>query len=452
MSELDQAKCIRLNKDELVENARAMSVADLQKSVKEIQARVGKALEEGGPELDTSKMKSIMSEGDKDGLEALQKFQDEANIKSLVLEQKYNVENVKRAILHDAEELAERRFDGEAEVVLPGEGRQPQDLGTQFVNSESYRNGLEKFNDHTSWAQRGVGFETPSAVSLIRGEPRAAVMTRAAGWDPEVIRSGQLVLSEQKPVEMLDLLPIIRISATDGYRYMQETTFTSGADAKAEGGAVAESALALTEQTVSVEKIGAYLPVTDEQMADVSGVRDYVNSRLSFQVRADAGEQALNGNNTSPNWQGIYSASGVNTVAKTDAIALLDIYLKARVAVRKAARVTPNVMLCLPDYYELIFSAKDSQNRYLFGNPFMTGDVMRLWGMRIVENETLAANTGMVFDTMQTALILRDNVMVDVGYIDKDFIKSQVSIRAILRGNVAVFRPKGVCTITALNT
>ena len=50
--------------------------------------------------------------------------------------------------------------------------------------------------------------------------------------------------------------------------------------------------------------MGVFLPVTDELLADVSGIQGYVNSRLQTMIRLRLDTQVLSGDGTAPNLEG----------------------------------------------------------------------------------------------------------------------------------------------------
>ncbi|TMC31735.1 MAG: phage major capsid protein, partial [Chloroflexi bacterium] len=109
-------------------------------------------------------------------------------------------------------------------------------------------------------------------------------MTTAAGWAPQAIRSGLVVPIATRPVQVLDLLPQSNTQQANVV-FMEETTFTNNAAEAAEGAAYAENVEALTERTALVQKIAVFLPVTDEQLADVDQAKAFVNNRLTFSIR-----------------------------------------------------------------------------------------------------------------------------------------------------------------------
>src|SRR3990172_3730712 len=98
--------------------------------------------------------------------------------------------------------------------------------------------------------------------------------------------------------------------------YMEETTFTNAGAERAESAAYAESTLILTQRTNTVRSVGTSLPVSDEQLADVVGVRAYLDSRLGFMVRQRLDSQILVGDGIAPNLLGTLRGSGIHTQAK----------------------------------------------------------------------------------------------------------------------------------------
>jgi capsid protein len=109
------------------------------------------------------------------------------------------------------------------------------------------------------------------------------LMETGAGWAPENLRTGRVELKPERQPRVVDLLPKFSTNMA-AIKYMEETTFTNNAVEKAEGAAAGEAALALTERTSNVRKIPVLLPVTDEQMEDVEGIRDYINNRLKLML------------------------------------------------------------------------------------------------------------------------------------------------------------------------
>lgn len=101
-----------------------------------------------------------------------------------------------------------------------------------------------------------------------------ALMATSAGYAPESIRQPGYVEGLTRPIQLLDIIPTFQTDKPS-IKYMEETTRTHGATEVAEGGAYAESTFVFTEKDSPVRKIGDSLPVTDEQLEDVSMMQGY---------------------------------------------------------------------------------------------------------------------------------------------------------------------------------
>lgn len=154
-------------------------------------------------------------------------------------------------------------------VTHPTEGAQAgreagKTIGQLFVESAEFR----QFKGQRSW---------PSPVNLPNLDVRATVFQTGGGWDPQIIRIPRVELNPQRPIAVVDNVPMFPTDQS-AINYMEETTFTNNAAETAESTAttasnlIGESALALTERTQPVEWLPVFIPVTQQQMEDVAGI------------------------------------------------------------------------------------------------------------------------------------------------------------------------------------
>ena len=100
----------------------------------------------------------------------------------------------------------------------------------------------------------------------------------------------------------------------------------------------------------------------------------------------------LNGDGTGENFLGILQTPGIQAQAfVTDILATTR---KARTKCRTPGRVIPTAYLLHPLDWEAFDLDKDAQGRYYFGGPSILGNP-RLWGLPVVENESIAAGVGL---------------------------------------------------------
>jgi HK97 family phage major capsid protein len=270
-----------------------------------------------------------------------------------------------------------------------------------------------------------------------------------AGWAPETTRTGLLVDFATRPIQVTDLIPSVPTSQA-AYVYMEETTFTNAAAERAEGVAFPEAALALTERTSPVRKVAVWIPVTDEQLEDVSGASAYVNGRLPFMLRQRLDQQILTGDGNAPNLRGVNNVVGIQTEAK-GANPVPDAVHRAITKVRVVGRAAPNAVVMHPNDWQDVRLLRTNEGIYIWGSPSEAG-TPRIWGLPVVQSDAQTENTAVVGDFANYSLLAnRRGIDVQVSNSHASlFIEGKQAIRADLRVAVAFLRPTAFCTVTGI--
>jgi HK97 family phage major capsid protein len=353
----------------------------------------------------------------------------------------------------------EAREKGVRGFIHPGQGN-----GGQPANQAQFKSLGERVleaKEFKSWHGAGAaGGVTLQFDDLLPSEFLAkaarfetignkALMTTAAGFAPESIRLPGFVEAVTRPIQLLDILPMGRTGQA-AVPYMEETTRTHAAAERAEGAAFAESTFEFTEKSVGVVKITDSLPVTDEQLEDVALVESYINGRLGFGVRQRLDGQAMAGNGTAPNMRGILNTVGIQTEAK-GADPVMDAFLRAMTKIRVTGRAMPTHHLIHPNGWQTIRLTRTTDGLYILGNPTDTG-IERLWGLPVVQNESLTENTALVgsFEPSWISLFERRGVDIQIGYTGTQFVEGKRTVRADMRAALVVFRPAAFCTVTGI--
>lgn len=311
-------------------------------------------------------------------------------------------------------------------------------IGDVFVESKA----IEMAKAH------GFGrFEMPDVDAKAFIE-RKTVFSTGAGWAPESLRTGRVVLDEQREIEVTDILPVFPTTMA-AIVYMEETTFTNSAAERSEGGAYVESAFALTQRSVPVESVGTSLPVTDEQLEDVEGVQAYLNQRMGFTVRQRLDTQVIAGDGTPPNLKGTLNVASINSQAKgTDNVP--DAVYKGMDKVIVTGRAMPNVVLAHPNDWQAVRLLKTADGIYIWGSPSEAGPA-RIWGLPVVLSTAVTENTIVVGDYARfSGLFVRKGLVVETGYVNDDFTDGRITIRAGLRCAIVHYRPAAFTQVTGV--
>lgn len=321
-------------------------------------------------------------------------------------------------------------------------------IGELITGHDLYQ---EKFIKGHSKGGIDINFEDVMPSDLLaKGLHFKTLMTTSAGWAPESIRiPGLVVPAVTRPPQLLDIIPV---GSTDFplVKYMEETTRTHNSAEKAEGGTFAESAFALTERSSTVQKITDSLPVTDEQLEDVSMVTSYINGRLIFGLRQRLDTQCLTGDGSSPNLRGIKNVVGIQTQAKgSDPVP--DAFFKAMTKVRVTGRAMPTHHVVHPTDWQTVRLMRTADGIYIWGSPSESGPE-RMWGLPIVQCDIDSAGTGYTgsFEPQWISLFEKRGIDVQVGYTGTQFVEGKRTVRADMRFAFVLFRPAAFCSVTGL--
>ena len=377
--------------------------------------------------------------------EALQQMHDEAG--------RLN-DDVRRLVTLEAGEARNKRM-GEALItpetpaVFPGKQTEPvKGLGDLFVESKAFSDARD--------GRKGMDYELPD-VDVKGIIERKTLFITSDGWAPETTRTGRVVYAAQAEPTLLDYIPKNTTSQA-AVVYMYESTFTNNAAEIKEGDTDAalygEAALDLTEHSLTVRKFAVFLPITDEQLEDVTYVREYVNRRLTLMLNQRVESQCLTGDGTAPNILGVLNwnvgQSSVNTQAiGTDTAP--DAIHKAITKVRFTGRAEPTLCVLHPNDWQAIALLRDGEDRYLFGGPANPAPA-RIWGLPVVQTTYETENTGLVGDWAgYSEFVMRRgvNFQVSSGYSDY-FAKGKQAIRADFRAVLVIYRGYAFCTVTGL--
>lgn len=340
----------------------------------------------------------------------------------------------------EANERELKRLEELKPLPLITDERKPiatKSIGEMFVESKEFK-------------QFGAGGAQGWARAAELDIDLKTVFSTGAGWAPEVLRTGKVVLSAQRPPTLIDTIPWTETTQS-AVQYMEETTFTNTAAETAEAGSYPEATLALTERTVTVRKIAVHLPTTDEQLDDVPRVRDYIDNRLMLMLQQRLNTQIVTGDNTGANLDGILRAGrGIQTQAKgTDPV--LDAIFKGITKVRYTGFAEPTAIWMHPnDWQDIRLTKNTTGDLYVYGNPADPGPE-RIFGIPVVQNGAVTENTAIVGDfQLYSELAYRRGVDIQVGFNADDFTKGKKTIRADFRVAFILYRLSAFCSVTGI--
>ncbi|WEK00604.1 MAG: phage major capsid protein [Candidatus Sphingomonas phytovorans] len=361
--------------------------------------------------------------------------------------------------LEAAEHAAKSHADREKGVRRPpmpgskGDDRRAEikSLGTRVAEEKSYQswvkdgaNGGVSFSFDEVWPSdvlaKGASFETLGSKAL---------MSRGAGYAPEVIRAPGFVEAATRPIQVLDIIPMFQTDQA-AYKYMEETTRAHGAAERAEGATFAESAFVFTERTSPVQKITDSLPVTDEQLQDAPSMNGYIDTRVTFGLRQRFDGQSLIGDGSDPNLRGLKNVPGIQSQA-VGAGPTMDAFFKAMTNIRRIGRAIPTHHLIHPTDWQNIRLTRTADGVYILGSPTDSGPD-RLWGLPVAQEDADVQGRGYTgsFLPPYVSAFERQGVDIQLGFVGTQFVEGKRTVRGTFRVALVWFRPTAFSEVTGI--
>lgn len=195
---------------------------------------------------------------------------------------------------------------------------------------------------------------------------------------------------------------------------------------------------AFDDVTVTLQKLAAFIPVSEEMLEDSSVIADYINAQLPFMVR-QAEDKKLAAE--------IYAAAtGVGlstTIGGTDANGF-DAIADAIKDVQVAAHVDPDGLFINPvDWWTLAVKKSTTSGDYYSGGPY-AGAARNPWGLRTVISQRAPAGFPLVGNFQQGGQVFRKGgVRLEASNSHLDYFRTNlVAIRAEERVALAIYYPE----------
>ena len=347
-------------------------------------------------------------------------------------------------------EMLERQDEIEQKLGrLEGAGNGRSEADEDSIFNAATR--MAETDDFKALAERGHG----TARIECRAITNAAVdATPASGvLNPNQTLPG-VTRDPDRPLTIRDLIPTFQTSAAK-IDWVREDVFTNNADYQlTEGAQKAESDITFTAAETSVVTLAHFFHASEQVLADIPMMQSYIINRGLTGLAQKEEDELMAGAGGAGQLDGLINqATAFNTATYNAKLptgaTIVDKLRVAKFQIRKDSYYTADGVILNPDEMLEIDLLKDADNRYLFVSPF-AGGVPRIWGMRMVEADSLAAGSFLLGAFRLAAAIFdRMTRTVKVSTEDRDnFIKNMVTILLEERLALVVQRPKAFVTGT----
>lgn len=243
------------------------------------------------------------------------------------------------------------------------------------------------------------------------------------------LESGVARIARRKPF----LRQLVNVAGTISkyITYIEQKNPEGGADMTAEGALKSQADFDLVEVSKAVKKVTAWIKVSKEMVADLPFMRNEIDTELMELVELKLDSQILSGNGTGDNLEGLlqnataWSAGGFALTIPTPNE--FDV-LRVAIAQIQGLEFNANYIILHPEDCAKMELSKTSQGEYTYAMSYIVDGIVRVKSVPVIENTGITAGTFLVGDFSKSNLRIREDLNVQVGYVNDDFTKNLMTI------------------------
>jgi len=244
------------------------------------------------------------------------------------------------------------------------------------------------------------------------------------------------------PITIRQRIPVIPVSS-NAVNALREASFTNAAAEVAQAAEKPESDITFVQYNVVVETIAHWIKVSAQLLADAPAVASYIDTRLRDGLAQRIEWQLLLGDGTSPNLSGLTDAGNFTAFTPESGANLVESINKAKYALWATGNA-PDTVIVNPADWGAMELAKEAGGAYLYGAPG-TNAGMNPFGVAVVLSSHMPAGKFLIGNLGGAATIYqRQGAVVEMGFVNDDFTRNLVTIRAEERMGLGVDRPSAI--------
>lgn len=262
------------------------------------------------------------------------------------------------------------------------------------------------------------------------------------GQIPQAYRNPVIGDVKERQIKLLDLVSTGAISS-NLYEWVYVANEEGAAGATGEGLLKNQIDFELIVGSQKVEKITAFLTVTDEMLDDVEGINTLINNKLSIKLEKALESGVYGGSGVSP------ILNGIRTVATAFAAGSfatdvenpnsIDVLVVAANQIALSEQGMPTAVLMNPtDIARLKLEKVTSTDKRYVQRLAEIGGSLSMDGVPLVPTTLVTAGEYLIGDFTKASLLFKQGVTIEIGYNADNFVKNFKSIRAELRAVCAV--------------
>jgi HK97 family phage major capsid protein len=261
---------------------------------------------------------------------------------------------------------------------------------------------------------------------------RSAITNNENAYDlPDI---GQLAT---RKLSMYDIFPKLRIgkgshNGTIRYYDWDEDTIARAAAAVAEGAAFPESTAKWKKGSITIQKVGDTIPVTEEFFEDEEMFAAEIGAFLTTNVNLEVDRQIALGDGTGNTLTGLLASISAY-VPVASAIQDASIYdlipvVKTSITTVGGSKYNPDVVIMNPADILKYKLKKDQNDNYVLP-PFVSKDGTVIDNVMVIESAIMTADTLVIGDRRYARIYEMPGMEISKGYVNTQFTEDEMTLK-----------------------
>jgi HK97 family phage major capsid protein len=304
--------------------------------------------------------------------------------------------------------------------------------GVQFIASDAFKSLATGDREKVRYEVKNTTIN--SNLSALFSDGTTAFPSQRPGVIPK----------DFLPVTIRQQIPQIAIT-TNAANALREKTWTPAAAETAQGAAKPEALIEFENYNVPIQVVAHWIKVSNQLMADAPAVASYIDTRLRDGLAQRVDAQLLNGNGNTPNLSGLTDSGNFTAFTPVSGANLVDSINKAKYALWATGNAPDTVIVNPADWSAMELAREGAgTGTYLYGAPGTNAGTSP-FGVQVVMSNNMTAGSFLIGNLRgATTLFVRSGAVIEMGYVNDDFTRNLVTIRAEERMGLAVDRPSAI--------
>lgn len=326
--------------------------------------------------------------------------------------------------------------DEVAQVAQRQQGLEPlheraKSAGEQFIASDAFKSLASRDRERVRFDVKNTAIT--SDLSALFGDSTTTFPMQRPGVIP----------GDFAPITIRQRIPTITIS-TDSVAALREVSFTNRAAETAQGALKPESEAVFEQYPVPVQVVAHWMKVSNQLLADAPAIASYIDTRLRDGLAQRIERQLLLGDGSTPNLSGLTDGGNFTAYTATSGDNLADAINRAKYALWATGNAPDTVIVNPADWSAMELARDTSGGAYLYGTPGTLAGTTP-FGVAVVMSNHMPQGSFLIGNLAGSATIYqRAGATVEMGFVNDDFTRNLVTLRAEERLALAVDRPSGI--------